>query len=91
MVQPVMVGTHQDKVVQLGGAAVFPMQDVVGVQTTSGATTGHRTRGMAMLEGSTKPAVDHPRRSPGSDDLPVTFEPDFAGGVTQQVTTLGLR
>ncbi len=91
MVQPVMIRTHQDKVVQLGWAAVFPMPDVMGMQTASGATTGHRTRGMAMLEGTTKPAVDHPRRSSGSDDLAVPFEPDFAGGVTQQIAAVSLR
>jgi hypothetical protein len=46
---------------------------------------------MAMLEGTTKPTIDHPRRPPGSDDLPVAFEPHLAGGITQQVSTLGLR
>src|SRR4051812_27545993 len=28
MVQPVVIRTHQDEVLQLGGAAVFPMPDV---------------------------------------------------------------
>ena len=83
MVQPMVVRTHQDEVVQLGGAAVFPMADVMGVQTTSGAATGHRTRGMAMLQGTTKSAVDHPRRSTRADDLPVAFEPHLAHGVTR--------
>ena len=53
MVQAVVIRAHQDEVVQLGGAAVFPMPDVVGVQTTSGAATGHRTRGITVLEGTT--------------------------------------
>ena len=58
MMQPVMIRTQQDEVVQLGRAAVFPMPDVMGVQTTSSATTRHRTRGMTMLEGTTKPTVE---------------------------------
>ena len=73
MVQPVVIRAHQHEVIQFGGAAVFPVSDVVGVQTTGGAATGHRTRGVAMLEGTTKPAVDHPRRPPGADDLPVAM------------------
>jgi hypothetical protein len=83
MMQPVMIRTQQDKVVQLGRAAVFPMPDVMGVQTTSSAATRHRTRPMAMLEGTTKPTVDHPRGSTRADDLPVTFEPHLTGGITQ--------
>ena len=63
MMQPVMVRTHQHQVVQLGGATILPMADVMGVQTTGGTATRDRTRGMAMLEGTTEPAVDQPGRA----------------------------
>ena len=90
MMQPVMIGADQHQVVQLGGAAVFPVPDVVGVQTAGGATTGHRAAGVAVLEGTAKPAADQAGRPPGADDLPVTFEPHFTGGITGQVSAISL-
>src|SRR3954447_4216715 len=82
MVQPMVIRADQHQVEQLGGTAVFPMHDVVGVQTAGGPTTGHRTHPMAVLECAAQPPVDQPRRSPGADDLPVTFEPHFTAGIT---------
>ena len=90
MMQPMVIRADQDEVVQFGVAAVFPVPDVVGVQTAGGAAAGHRTGGVAMFEGATKPAVDHPGGPPGADDLPVAVEPDFAGGVAGQVAALGV-
>ena len=90
MVQPVVIGTHQHQVVQLGGAAVFPVPDVMGVQTAGGPAPGHRAGGVAMLEGAAKPAVDHPGGAPGADGLAVALEPDFAGGITGQVAAFGV-
>ena len=69
MVQPVMIGAYQHQVVQLGGPAVFPVPDVVSVQTAGGSAAGNRTRGVAVLEGTAKPAVDQAGRPPGADDL----------------------
>ncbi len=90
MMQPVMIGADQHQVVQLGKAAVFPMPDVVGMQTTSGATTGNRARAVAVLQGTAQPTGDQPRRPPGADDLPVTFKPHLTGGITHQISALGL-
>ncbi|ANW63058.1 hypothetical protein BCA37_05020 [Mycobacterium sp. djl-10] len=53
VVQAVVIGTHQDEIVEFGGAAVFPVDQVVGVQAAGGAATGHHTRAViAVLEGS---------------------------------------
>ncbi len=48
-----MVGTEQDQVVQVGGSAVFPVLDVVGVQAAGGAAAGDHAAGVAVLEGAT--------------------------------------
>ena len=85
-----VIRTHQDEVVQLGEAAVFPMPNVVRVQATSRAATGHRTRGVTVLEGTTKAPVDHPSRPARADDLPVAFEPHLADGVAGQILALGV-
>ena len=90
MVQPVVIGADQHQVGQLGGAAVFPVPDVVGVQTAGGSTTGNRAGAVAVLERTAQPAVDQAGRPPGADDLAVTFEPDFTGGITGQVSAFGL-
>ena len=63
MVQPVMIGAYQHQVGQLGGAAVFPVPDVVCVQTAGGTAAGNRAGGVAVLEGTAKPAVDQAGRS----------------------------
>lgn len=76
---------------RLGGPAIFPVADVVGVQAAGGPTAGHRAHGVAVLEGAAKPAADHPGGAASADDLPMTFEPDFAGGITGQVLAFGVR
>src|SRR6185312_9077298 len=91
MVQPVMIWTQQHQVGQLGQAAVFPVPNMVGMQTAGSPTTGHRTGCVAVLERTTKPAADQPGRSAGADGLTVTFEPHFTGGVTAQVAAIGVR
>ena len=90
VVQPVVIRAYQHQVGQLGGAAVFPVPDVVCVQTAGGTTAGNRAHGVAVLERAAKPPVDHAGRSAGADDLAVTFEPDFTRGITGQVSALGV-
>ncbi len=90
MVGPVVIGADQHQVGQLGGAAVFPVPDVVGVQTAGSTTAGNRAAGLAVLEGAAKPPVDQPARPPGADDLPATFEPDFTAGITAQVSAFSI-
>jgi hypothetical protein len=85
-----VIGAYQYQVGQFGRAAVFPVLDVVGVQTAGGSAAGDRAAGMAVLQGAAKPPVDHPGRSAGADDLAVALEPDFTGGVTGQVSALGV-
>src|SRR5215204_325561 len=86
-----MVGAYQHQVEQLGGPAVLPVPDVVGVQTPGGTTTGNRARGMAMLQRSAKPPVDQAGGSAGADDLAVAFEPHLTGGITGQISAVGVR
>ena len=90
MVQPVVIRAYQHQVGQVGGAAVFPVPDVVCVQAAGGTTAGNRAGGLAVLERAAKPPVDLAGRSAGSDDLAVTFEPDFTGGITGQVSAFGI-
>ena len=90
MVQLVMIGADQHQVGQLGGTAVFPMQNVMRVQTAGRSTTGNRARSVAVLERTAQPAVDQAGRPPGADDLTVTFEPHFARGITGQVSAFRL-
>src|SRR6185312_6599176 len=91
MVQPVMIWTYQHQVVQFGEAAVFPVPDVMCVQTSGSSTTGHRAGRVAVLQSTTKPAADQPGRSAGANDLTVTLKPHFTGGITQQVPAVRLR
>src|SRR5829696_6470163 len=84
-----MVGAYQHQVEQLGGPAVLPVPDVVGVQTPGGTTTGNRARGMAMLQRTAKPPVDQAGGSPGADDLAVAFKPHLTGGITGQISAVG--
>ena len=90
MVQPVVIGAEQYQVVQLGGAAVFPVPEVMGVQTAGGATAGNRAHAVAVLERAAQPPVDQPGCSSGTDGLAVTLEPDFTGGITGQVSAFGV-
>ena len=90
MVQPVVIGAEEHEVGQLGRAAVFPVPDVVCVQTAGGSAAGNRAGGVAVLERTAQPAVDQAGRPPGADELPVTFEPHFTGGITGQVSAFGL-
>ncbi|BBZ42539.1 hypothetical protein MCNS_56020 [Mycobacterium conspicuum] len=91
VVQPMMVRTDQHQIVQLGGAAVFPVLDVVRMQAAGGAATGDRAGGVAVFEGAAQPAVDHPGGAPGADDVAVAFEPDLAGGIAGQFLAFGVR
>jgi hypothetical protein len=45
---------------------------------------------MAVLECTTKPAVDLTGRPPGADDLTVTFEPHFTGRIAAQESAISL-
>ncbi len=91
MVQPMMIGAQQHQVVQLGGAAVLPVPDVVGVQTPGGATPGHRAGRMAILQGTAQPAADQPGRPPRPDGLPGAFQPRLTRGITSQVAPISVR
>ena len=90
MVQPVVIRAQQHQVVQLGGPAVFPVHDVMGVQTAGGPATRHRARGVAVLQRTAQPAADQPRRPPRPDRLPVAFEPHLTGGITGQVLAISI-
>jgi hypothetical protein len=90
MVQAVVIRTQQHQVVQFGRAAVFPVPQVMGVQTAGGPATGHRAAAVAMLQRATQPAADRSGGTPGADDPTLTLEPGLAGGITCQVSALVL-
>ena len=85
-----VIRAQQHQVVQLGGAAVFPVPDVVGMQAAGGAAAGDRAVAVAVLECPAQPAVDLAGGAPGADGLAVTFEPDFTGRITSQVSAFGI-
>ena len=62
----------------------------MGVQATGGPATGNRARAVAILEGAAKAPIDQSGRSAGTYNLAVTFEPDFTGGITHQVSAFGV-
>ena len=88
MVGPVVIGADQDEVVQLGGAAVFPMPNVVGMQTAGGPASGYHAAAVAVLESAAQAAADLSGFPSGADHLPVAFEPDLAGGITGQIAAV---
>ena len=90
VVQPVMVRTDEDEIVQLGQAAVLPMLEVVGVQAASRAAAGHHTAAIPMLQRPTQPPIDCARRAPGADRVPGAFEPHLTGCIAGQVPALGI-
>ena len=90
MVQPMVIRAQQHQVGKVGGAAVFPVPNVMSMQTTGGATARNRTAGIAVLECATQPPIDgagHPART---DDPAVASEPHFTGGITGQVPAIGV-
>src|SRR6476620_2015146 len=88
MVGPVVIRADQDQVPQFGGAAVFPVADVVGVQPAGGAAARDHTAAVAVFEGAAQPATHGAGGPTAADDLAVAFEPDLAGGVAGQVAAL---
>ena len=81
-----MEGAHQHEIGQVGGAAVFPVPEVVSVQTAGGPAAGNRAAAITMLQRAAQPAADRAGRPPGTDDPTVALEPDLAGGLAEQVT-----
>nr|WP_308204503.1 hypothetical protein [Mycolicibacterium goodii] len=47
-----VVGADQDEVGQFGESAVFPVDDVVGVQAAGGAAAGDHAAAVAMFQGA---------------------------------------
>ena len=58
VVQPVVERAQQDQVVELGGPAVLPMPDVMGVQTAGRPAAGDHAAAVAVLQRSAQPAAD---------------------------------
>ena len=83
--RPVVVGAHQREIVQFGGAAVFPVPEVVGVQTAGGPAAGNHAAAVTVLQRAAQPAADRAGRPPGTDHPAVALEPDLAGGLAEQV------
>jgi hypothetical protein len=50
VVESVVVGADQCEVVEFGLAAVFPVPDVVGVQTAGGSAAGDDAAAVAVFE-----------------------------------------
>ena len=86
-----VVRAYQHQVGKVGGTAVFPVPEVMGVQATGRSATGNRARGIAVLEGTTKPAADRAGCSAGADDLTGALEPDLTAGITGQIAAVGIR
>ena len=85
-----VIRAHQHQVVQFGGATVFPVPDVVCVQSAGGAAARHGAGGVTVLECAAKSPVDSAGCSAGTDDPAVTLEPDLTGGITGEVLPLSV-
>ncbi|CAA0137332.1 Uncharacterised protein [Mycolicibacterium vanbaalenii] len=90
VVQPVVERADEDEVVEFGGAAVFPVPQVMGVQAAGGPTAGDHAAAIAVFQGAAQPAVDGAGGPPGADDPAVALEPHLTGGVTQQQAAFGV-
>ena len=85
-----MIRAQQYQVGQLRRAAVFPMPDVMGMQTPGRVTARNRAHAVAVLECAAKPPADQAGDPTGANDLAVTFKPNLTRGITRQVTTFGI-
>src|ERR1700759_3178770 len=85
-----MIRAQQYQVGQLRRAAVFPMPDVMGMQTPGRVTARNRAHGVAVLEYAAKPPADQAGRPTGANDLAVTFKPNFTCGITRQGSAFGV-
>ena len=86
VMQPVVIRADQHEVVQIGRPAIFPMHDVMGMQSTGGATARRHTAAVAVFEGAAQPPADGAGAAPDPDRLPLAFEPHLTGGIAEQVT-----
>jgi hypothetical protein len=91
MMRPMVIWTDQDKVFKFGEPAVLPVPDVMGVQTAGRPAARHDAAAVAVLQCAAQPAADLAGVAPGADDLAIAFEPHLAGGVTRQVSAVGVR
>ena len=55
----VVEGADEGEVVDVGGAVVGPVRQVVGVEVTAAVTAGEPARSIPDLEGVTQPGGDH--------------------------------
>ena len=91
MVKAVVEGTHENQVVQIGDTAVFPVPDVVGVQTRVAPHPGTAQVGFrcSSARRSRRLIVRVDRPEPMTS--PARSNHTLAGGVTAQILPLGLR
>jgi hypothetical protein len=80
---------HQHQIAEFGGAAVLPVDEVVGMQAVGGAAAWHDTRAViAMLKGAAQSTADGAGFAPVADRLAVAFEPHLTAGSTEQIAAI---
>jgi len=87
---PVMVSADQRQILEFGGAAVFPVPQVLGMQTPGGPTPRNHACLVAMFQCPAQPAADRSSGPPGPDHSAVAFEPHLAGRIAQQESAIVL-
>lgn len=85
MVCPVVIRADEHEVLEVGGAAVFPVHDVMGMKAACCPTAGNHTAMVAVFQGAAQSAADGPRGPSRANGLTVAFQPYLAGGVAQEV------
>ncbi len=80
-----VIGAHQHQVVQFGGATVFPVHQMMGVQSAGGPATGDHAAVIAVLQRTAQPTADLAGGAGGAEGLAVALEPGFDGGLAEQV------
>ena len=88
--RPVMVGADQCQVPQFGGAAAFPVHQVVRVQGSGGPAAGHHAGAVAVFQRPAQPPIDGAGRSAGADHLSVPVKPHLARCITGQIAGIGI-
>ena len=83
-------GADEDEVPQFGGSVVFPVDDVVCVESAGGVTAGDAAGAIAAFEGAADPSGDLPGGACSAERDPMVFEPRLEPCVTGQVAALRL-
>ncbi len=83
----VMKTAEKDQIVQVGGASIGPVLDVMGLHPSGAVTSDPPAVVIPGFDQSSQPAGDRPTVSTHSDDDVVPMDHDFDHGVTGETSS----